>query len=71
MQWHNLDKVKYYDWKDRLPYGKYKGKKIKKVAIFDPTYIIWLHKNTITFRLNKKTYQKVLTSAVLRDLFVL
>jgi uncharacterized protein (DUF3820 family) len=29
---------------DRIPFGKYKGKLISKVAFFDPKYLEWFSK---------------------------
>lgn len=31
-----------------LKYGKYKGKTPNQVAVFDPSYIVWMYKNVKT-----------------------
>lgn len=43
--------------KDKLTFGKYKGKTIQDILYDDPQYLVWLHQNT-EHKLQSKTYNE-------------
>ena len=43
--------------KDKLTFGKHKGKTIKEILDIDPQYLVWLHQET-EHKLQSKIYNK-------------
>lgn len=44
---------------DKLEFGKYKSKTIRKILSEDPTYLIWLLDNNKTIRYNKAVMKQL------------